>query len=83
MEILLWLVPPAAVTALAMVWAGLAGREPRRPDRDDAVADARFAEAVQKPHPTRGMGVAAAPRDRAGGVALRRSRPGRDARTRR
>ncbi|MGH3366779.1 MAG: hypothetical protein ACRDOY_06225 [Nocardioidaceae bacterium] len=90
MEILLWLAPPAAVTVLAMVWAGWAGREPRRPDRGDAVADARFAAAVEKPHPVAHRmgrpGTGAAPRNRAGGVggvAVRRARPARNARTQR
>lgn len=82
MEILLWLVPPAVVTVLAMLWAAWAGRDRRRPDADDSdEAYERFAAALQKPHPARGQGVSAAPRDAVSGVAVRRSRPTGDART--
>jgi hypothetical protein len=83
-EILLWLVPPAAVTALAMLWAAWAGRDPRPPDAEDSdAAYERFAAALQKPHPTRGLGVGPAPSDVASGVAVRRSRPTRGAQARR
>jgi hypothetical protein len=83
-EILLWLVPPAAVTALAMLWAAWAGRDRRRPDTEDSeAAYDRFAAALQKPHPTAGKGVAPARTDVASGVAVRRSRPTRDPRPRR
>lgn len=82
MEILLWLVPPAVVTALAMVWAAWAGRDRRRPDEEDSeAAYERFAAAVRKPHPARGRGVGPPPRDMVTGVAVRRSRPARDVRT--
>ena len=84
MEILLWLVPPAVVTALAMLWAAWAGRDRPPPDAEDSeAAYDRFARALQKPHPTAGKGVGPAPRDVASGVAVRRSRPTRDARPRR
>jgi hypothetical protein len=83
-EILLWLVPPAVVTALAMLWATWAGRDRPPPDAEDSeAAYDRFARALQKPHPTAGKGVGPAPRDVASGVAVRRSRPTRDARPRR
>ncbi|MGH3357001.1 MAG: hypothetical protein ACRDOJ_13970 [Nocardioidaceae bacterium] len=79
MEILLWLVPPAVVTALAMAWAGWASRDPRPPDEEDsAAAYDRFAAALQKPHPAAGKGVGPAPTDRASGIAVRRARPARD-----
>lgn len=84
MEILLWLVPPAVVTALAMLWAAWAGRDRRPPDAEDSdAAYERFAAALQRPHPTRGKGVGPAPSDVAGGVAVRRSRPTRDPRPQR
>jgi hypothetical protein len=75
-EILLWLVPPAVVTVLAMLWATWAGRDRRRPDTDDSdAAYERFVEAVQKPHPTAGKGVGPAPTNVVSGVAVRRRRP--------
>jgi hypothetical protein len=75
-EILLWLVPPAVVTVLAMLWAAWAGRDRRRPDEADSdAAYERFAAAVQKPLSTRGRGVAPPPRDSVSGVAVRRSQP--------
>jgi len=83
-EILFWLVPPAVVTALAMLWAAWAGRDRPPPDAEDSeAAYDRFARALQKPHPTAGRGVGPAPRDVASGVAVRRSRPTRDAGPRR
>jgi hypothetical protein len=77
-EILLWLVPPAVVVTLAMIWATWAGRDRRPPDEDHSEeAHERFAAALQKPHPTKGKGVGPPPRDVVSGVAIRRSRPTR------
>jgi len=74
-EILLWLVPPAVVAVLAMLWASWAGRD-RRPDADDSEeAYERFAAALRRPHPAQGKGVGPPPRDVVSGVAVRRSRP--------
>ena len=82
MEILLWLVPPATVTLLAMLWTAWAGRDRRPPDAEDSeAAYERFAAAVQKPHPTAGMGVRPQRRDTVSGVAVRRSRPSGQTRT--
>lgn len=82
MEILLWLVPPAVVTALAMLWVSWAGRDRGRPDAEDSeAAYNRFAAALQRPHPTAGKGVGPASSDVVSGVAVRRSRPSRDPRT--
>jgi hypothetical protein len=72
-EILLWLVPPALVTLVAMVWVSWLGRE--KPDLRDRseVAQQRFAEAILREHP----GVrrtARTPRDRSTGIAVRPSR---------
>ena len=72
MEILLWLVPPAVVTAIAMVWVAWLGRAGRgEVDREEAVR--RLTEAMQKEHPgtraPRPVGV----RDRSTGIAVRRS----------
>jgi hypothetical protein len=75
-EILLWLVPPAVVTVLAMGWVSWLGREGRgEVDREQAAR--RLARAMQKEHPG-----AAGPRpvvvrdrspDRSTGIAVRRS----------
>jgi hypothetical protein len=81
-EILLWLAPAALVTTAAMLWAVWAGRDRRRPDEGDSeAAYARFAAAVQKPLPTRDQAVGPRSRDVVSGVAVRRSRPSRHART--
>lgn len=88
MEILLWLVPSAVVTVLAMLWVGWRGREERAEiDRDEAVR--RLAVALEPDRhasrrtplrPRRGRRPApgyAASRpdpDRSSGVAVRPSR---------
>jgi hypothetical protein len=72
-EILYWLVPPAAVTVVAMLWVSWLGREGRgEVDRDVAVR--RLAAALQKeprPHTTRRPTPV---RDRSTGIAVRPSR---------
>ena len=80
MEILLWLVPPAVATLLAMVWVSWRGREGRgEVDRDEAVR--RMGKALGKDHPgaTRPRPVPVA--DRSTGIAVRPSaqRPSRRA----
>jgi hypothetical protein len=81
-EILYWLVPPAAVTVVAMLWVGWLGRAGRgEVDRDVAVR--RLAEALQKeprPHATRRPTPV---RDRSTGIAVRPSRAGRPQQPRR
>ncbi|MCW2795649.1 hypothetical protein [Nocardioides sp.] len=76
MEILLWLVPPVVVTAVAMSWIGWLGREGRgEVDRDVAVR--RLGEALQREHKRRKPPGYAAPtpeRDRSTGIAVRASR---------
>lgn len=74
MEILFWLVPPAVVTVVAMLWVGWLGRAGRGEiDRDEAVA--RMARALGKDLPPKvARSVAAPPRDRSTGVAVRPSR---------
>lgn len=76
MEILFWLVPPVAVTALAMLWVGWLGREGRgEVDRDVAVQ--RLADALQREGRTLNPGrqVLRTPeRDRSTGIAVRPSR---------
>jgi len=70
-EILLWLLPAAVLTGLAMLWAGWVGRQ--RPERARTEAEAeRFAEAILRPLPpaTRSR---PRPRERSTGVAVRRS----------
>ena len=50
MEILLWLVPAAVTTGLAMLYVSWIGRE--RADREPTEADQeRFAAAIMKPLP--------------------------------
>jgi hypothetical protein len=75
-EILLWLLPPVVVTAVAMAWVGWLGREGRgEVDRDVAVR--RLGEALQRePKRRRPPGYAAPTpvRDRSTGVAVRPSR---------
>lgn len=70
-EILLWLLPAALVTVIAMVWAGWMGRE-RRGEVDEAEALRRMGEALER------SSVAvrkATPRERerSTGVAVRRT----------
>lgn len=79
MEILLWLVPPAVVTALAMVWAGWAGR-PRRAEQDRSeAAYERFARAITKEHPGAARPRPTVARERSTGIAVRPSRRGNGA----
>ncbi len=75
-EILAWLVPPAVVTLLAMIWATWAGR-PRREgkDRSDAAYE-RFAKAITKEHPAARRPPPPVVRDRSTGIAVRPSRSG-------
>ena len=75
MDILLWLVPPAAITVAAMVWVSWLGRSRREIDREEAVR--RLGEALSEERRTRRPGGYAArvpQRDRSSGVALRPSR---------
>ncbi len=74
MEILLWLVPPAVVTVLAMAWASWAGRPQRdEPDRSEAAYE-RFSQAIARKHPAAGRPGVAAVRDRSTGIAVRPSK---------
>lgn len=78
-EILLWLVVPLAVTALAMVWAAWAGRPRDERGRDERSRE-RFATAMAARKPRRPLMVATQQRERSSGVAVRPSRRGEDAR---
>jgi len=86
-EILLWLVPSAVVTLVAMVWAAWAGR-PRREESDRSeAAYERFSRAITKEHPQSGRSRPHVVRDRSTGIAVRPSRrtaadPNTGARTR-
>lgn len=73
MEILLWLVPSAVVTLLAMAWVGWAGREGRG-EVDREVAVARLAAALERDSPVRRGEEPRRPRDRSTGIAVRPSR---------
>jgi len=71
-----WLVPPAVVTVLAMVWVTWAGRPVREgTDRSEAAYE-RFAKAIAKEHPAAGRPTVSAVRDRSTGIAVRPSRRG-------
>jgi hypothetical protein len=73
-EILAWLVLPAVVTVLAMVWATWAGRPQRvKADRSEAAYE-RFAKAISKEHPGAGRARPSVVRDRSTGIAVRPSR---------
>jgi hypothetical protein len=68
-EILLWLLPAALVTAAAMAWVAWVGRA--RPEREWSGADQeRFARAVMRPLPDERRRPRQ--RERSTGVALRR-----------
>ncbi|MFC7496952.1 MULTISPECIES: hypothetical protein [unclassified Nocardioides] len=77
MEILLWLVPSAVATVVAMLWVGWVGREGRgEVDRDVAVR--RIAAALEpdrkRRRPAPGYAAPQPERDRSTGVAVRPSR---------
>ena len=73
MEILLWLVPAAVVTVLAMLWVSWLGRDGRgEVDRDVAVA--RLGDALGREHPGRRTPRPTRARDRSTGLAVRRTR---------
>ncbi len=77
MEILLWLVPPAVVTVVAMVWVSWLGRQDRR-EVDHERAVRRLGEALSEERrarrPTGGYAPRVPQRDRSTGVAVRPSR---------
>lgn len=76
MEILLWWLPPAIVTLIAMLWVSWLGRaRDLSPDRSDA-AQERFAAAISKDLPSEVTHRASAPRpvrERSTGIAVRPS----------
>jgi hypothetical protein len=76
MEILLWLVPPAVVTGVAMLWVSWLGRARSvGPDRSDA-AQERFAAAIMRDLPSAVTEQVSAPRpvrERSTGIAVRPS----------
>ncbi len=76
MEILLWWLPPAIVTAVAMAWVGWLGRaRDVSPDRSEA-AQERLAAAILRDLPTQVVTRASAPRperERSTGIAVRPS----------
>jgi hypothetical protein len=71
-EILLWLVPPAIATLIAMAWVSWLGREGRgEVDREESVR--RLTRAMEKDLPG-ARGARPEPvHDRSTGVAVRRS----------
>lgn len=81
MEILLWLVPSAVVTIMAMGWVAWIGREGRgEVDRDLAVE--RLGKALARELPPGARRTPPVARDRSTGIAVRPSHgtaPARDA----
>jgi hypothetical protein len=75
-EILLWWLPPAIVTVVAMAWVGWLGRaRDLSPDRSEA-AQERFAAAILRDLPSQVTSRANAPRparERSTGIAVRPS----------
>ena len=75
-EILLWWLPPAVVTGVAMLWVSWLGRaRDVSPDRSDA-AQERFAAAIMKDLPSEVTSRVSAPRplrERSTGIAVRPS----------
>jgi hypothetical protein len=70
-QILLWLVPPVAVTLVAMAWVGWVGREGRgEVDRDEALR--RLGEALEREQPPTPARLPRR-RERSTGVAVRRT----------
>jgi hypothetical protein len=70
-QILLWLVPPVAVTLVAMAWVGWVGREGRgEVDRDEALR--RLGAALEREQPAPPARLPRR-RERSTGVALRRT----------
>lgn len=56
MEVLWWLAPPAAMTFVAMIWAGWLGRQRDDGQRDDSEAAlARMEAALARPAPRRSL----------------------------
>jgi hypothetical protein len=75
-EILAWLILPAVVAVLAMIWASWAGRPQRvEADRSEAAYE-RFARAIAKEHPGASRPRPPVVRDRSTGIAVRPSRRG-------
>ena len=76
MEILLWWLPPAVVTLVAMLWVSWLGRaRDLSPDRSEA-AQERFAAAILRdlpPEVTSRTNVPRPPRERSTGIAVRPS----------
>ncbi|WP_207010025.1 hypothetical protein [Nocardioides aromaticivorans] len=74
MEILLWLLPAAVATVVAMAWVAWWGREGRG-EVDRETAARRLGEALSREQRARpGYAVAPRPEDRSTGVALRPSK---------
>ncbi len=75
-EILFWLLPPAVVTFVAMLWVSWLGRaRDLSPDRSDA-AQERFAAAIMRDLPAEVTSRVGAPRpmrERSTGIAVRPS----------
>jgi hypothetical protein len=73
-QVLWWLVPPLVATAIAMAWAGWAGRERDEVRRDNSEAALlRMQRALNRPAPS-SAAVSAPPLEPTHGVAVRRTR---------
>lgn len=74
MQVLWWLVPPLVATAVAMAWAGWAGRTRDDVRRDNSEAALlRMQTALNRPAPGNAA-VSAPPPEPTHGVAVRRTR---------
>ena len=77
MRVLLWLVVPLGVTAIATAWVAWRGSERRPHDpAEGARAYSRFQAALQRPHPDRARTVVRQPAVPGHAVGVRRSTEG-------
>ncbi|MEU6134035.1 hypothetical protein [Nocardioides sp. NPDC047086] len=75
MDILLWLVPSAVITVLAMAWVAFLGREGREQDREEVVRRLGIAlENTKTRERSRKYAAPQPPPDRSTGVAVRVNR---------
>lgn len=75
MDILLWLVPSAVITVLAMAWVAFLGREGREQDREEVVRRLGIALEKEKTRVrSRRYAAPQPPPDRSTGVAVRVNR---------
>ncbi|GGU17706.1 hypothetical protein [Nocardioides albus] len=75
MDILLWLVPSAVITVLAMAWVAFLGREGREEDREEVVRRLGIAlENAKTRERSKKYAAPQPPLDRSTGLAVRVNR---------